>query len=600
MLLRYMRLPLLIISLCCLTLSILAEEIQYSVDWKAANSHYLHIKMTVQADSRTSTVFRIPAWRPGRYIIQNYSRNIIDFSASDGSGKSLAFRKLDKDSWQVDHSTGGKVIIRYRYYASELDAGSSYLDESEVYINPNTCLMYIPGKENLPCRLLINHPASWEMACALNSDPKDGALLAADYHKLVDSPLIAGNQLTSFGFDTHGARIDIVMEGEFDGRQEKIIKDIKSIVDTQTELMGNLPLKRYVFLYHLLPNRFMHGVEHKYSTSIVCGPANFDDPSFYRRFLSITAHEFFHVWNVERIKPATLYTPDYSRENYSSLMWFFEGVTSYYTRMTLYRGGLLDKGQLYRQLQQNMRRSLNNPGSRITSASASSWNSWVNSRDIPPNTGISFYTKGEFLGLLLDLDIRGRTGNKFSLDDVMRYLNREYGLKDRGVPETGILDAIQTVSGHDYGDFFARYIDNTQIPDYTGIMAAAGILVTDQAENLPIPYLGFEIRSFDDEAVIRNIRDGSPAIDAGLMNGDVVLAFDDQRVTPRTYNQQLSRLSPGKRIQVTIFRNDILKQLPLNVGQTPEKLLLLDDVEAPDEMALEIRKGWLKGKTTQQ
>ncbi len=586
-----------ILLIACLFVSIngRSQTVEYTISWKAPNSHYLDITMSIEAPDQPTTLFRIPAWRPGRYIIQNYSRNVIGFSAEDEKGRALAFRKTDKDSWQVDSGQAKKITIRYQYYAAELDAGSSYLDETEVYVNPNNLLMYIPGKENLPCRLTVQHPPEWELACALKKDR--GALLADNYHELVDSPLIAGSELTIFGFNTRGARIDIAMEGHFDGKQESVAADLQKIVETQVDLFGELPLTYYVFLYHLVPHRFMHGVEHKNSTSIVSGPANFDDPGFYRRFLSVSAHEFFHVWNVERIRPTAIYKPDYSKENYSSLMWFFEGVTSYYTRMTLYRAGLLNKGQLYRHIQQNMRRSLNNPGSLITSASASSWNSWVNSSDIPPNTSISFYRKGEFLGLMLDLDIRRRTNNRVSLDDVMRYLNIEYAKKDRGVPEDGILKAVEAVSGQDYDEFFQRYIDGTEVPDYEGIMAAAGILVADQAENLPIPYLGFEIRG-SEELTISNLRNNSPAMAAGIMDDDILLAIENRRITRRNYSEILGTLSPDQIVTISVFRENMLKHFKVTVGQTPEKLILLDDVQTPGEKARTIREGWQRGTTT--
>ena len=396
--------------------------ISYHLSWQKPNSHFFNLEMTVQNPGSDATEFRIPAWRPGRYIIQNYSKNIINFEAVDHTGRTLAFQKLDKDTWKVNHGGVKEITVRYQNYAYVLDAGASYLDDSEAYINPITLLMYIPGQEMLPVSMRIKKPDDWKIATALDADPVSGAFLAANYHELVDSPFLISPDFELLSFEHDGAIIELALQGAANYNRETVLEDIRKIVADQCKMMGGPPFKRYLFMVHLMPYRIGHGVEHKNSTSIVTGPADFDDPVFYGRFLGVSSHEFFHVWNVERIRPESIYLPDYSKERYTSHMWFYEGVTSYYDLLSLKRSGVFTKYQFYAGLERSINRLQRTHGRKVTSAAMASWNSWATFEDPPPHTTISFYNKGEILGLMLDMEIRQRTNNQKSLDDVMRYL----------------------------------------------------------------------------------------------------------------------------------------------------------------------------------
>ncbi len=447
------------IMILAFTLHAQQPEISYHIAWDQPNSHFLEITMTIENWTADSLDLRIPAWRPGRYVIQNYAKNVVGFQAFDQAATSLTAKKLDKGTWRISRGTSPKVTVKYKSFARQLDAGSSYLDDSEAYINPITCLMYIPGKELLPVSLAIEKPAGWKIATALDFDEDKKAFVSENYHELVDAPILISPSFNLLTFQHKEALIEIALQGEANYDEKKIVEDVRKIVAEQIDIMKDVPFERYLFMYHFLPYRFGHGVEHKNSTSIVLGPADFDNEKFYDGFLGVTAHEFFHAWNVERIRPAAIYLPDYSKENYTTTMWIYEGITSYYTGVTLVRAHLTKKERYFKNWAKTIKSFQKTYGRKVTSVSEAGWDSWTKGYgNAPPNTSFSFYTKGNILGMLLDLEIRQRTKNKKSLDHVMRNLNETYAKQNLGVPEDGFQQAIQTVTNSGFEEFFADYV----------------------------------------------------------------------------------------------------------------------------------------------
>ena len=393
------------------------ESIDYHLAWPEPHTHFYHVTMDIQRSGSGDLDVRMPAWRPGRYIIQNYSRYVIDFEAKTEGGVALPFEKTDKDTWRIAAGDNQNIRVTYRNYARVLDAGESYLDPTEAYLNPITVLMYVPGSEFTPSILRFDKPDDWKVATALDYDAEKDGYPVSDYHELVDSPFIISPSFKVLSFEHEGATYELVFQGETNYDAEKVISDVRAITRAQVDIMKVTPFNRYVILYHMVPNPFGHGVEHKNSTSIVLGPADFNSSGFYNRLLGITSHELFHIWNVERIRPEAIYHPDYSKENYTTTMWIYEGITSYYTTLTITRAGLLTPEQYLNRVGFTLQGYDRNYGRKMTSVAMTSWNSWVSS-NAPPNTTYSFYTAGNVLGMLLDLEIRGRTDNRLSLDDV--------------------------------------------------------------------------------------------------------------------------------------------------------------------------------------
>jgi len=585
-----------------LTLHAQQPEISYHIAWDQPNSHFLEITMTIKNWTADSLDLRIPAWRPGRYVIQNYAKNIIEFQALAQESTPLPHQKLDKGTWRIQNSNSQTILVKYKYYARQLDAGSSYLDDSEAYINPITCLMYIPGKELLPVSLAIEKPAGWKIATALDFDEDKKTFVSENYHELVDAPILISPSFNLLTFQHKDAQIDIVMQGEANYDEKKMVADICKIVAEQIDIMKDVPFERYLFMYHFLPYRFGHGVEHKNSTSIVLGPADFNNEKFYDRFLGVTAHEFFHAWNVERIRPGAIYRPDYSKENYTTTMWIYEGVTSYYTGVTLVRTHLIKKEKYFKNWSRTIKGFQNTYGRKVMSVSEAGWDSWTKSMgNAPPNTYFSFYTKGNILGMLLDLEIRQRTKNKKSLDDVMRYLNDTYAKQNRGVPEDGFQKAVQTVTNSSFEAFFANYVHGTEEMDYNRFLKYAGLeLKMERDKKSPKVYLGISTSGDEKETKIRNVAPESPAFKAGLDRDDILLAIDDKRAHKSNLDLLLKKYSHGDTIRVSVFRRSELRHFGVELAEALPDKYEIKEIEKPSKLQKKIRKNWLNEEEDKQ
>ncbi len=570
-----------------------SAQVHYTLSWTHPSSHYVHISATTTTRG-DSTDFRIPAWRPGRYVMQHYARNVIGFRAVNSQGAPLVFRKIDKNTWRVRHARNDSITVSYKYYANELDGGSSYLDDGECYINPITSFVYIPGRELEAVTLEIDKPADWRIATAMRTQ---GNLLSSEnYHEFVDNPILISPDFLSLDFTVRGARHEVVIQGEFYADTSAFLADLRKIVKAQAEIMDDMPVKSYLFMYHLLQRPFGHGVEHKFSTSIVYGPADFLDERFYQRLLSVSSHEYFHIWNVERIRPQNLLFPDYSRENYTTLMWLHEGITSYFSSRALLKAELISTERYLAARAAAIARYLRSPGRKITSPAESSFESWIKSQgQAPPNTYVSFYSLGDIIGMALDLDLLYRTKGKKNLADAMRWLNRNYAEKNIGIPENGLQLACEAVSGQDYSAFFRAHVWGVEEIDFQRLLRQAGLQLSAKefTATTPAAWLGLRLRGTAEQTTIANILPDSPAWNAGLARDDVLLAIDNRRVHRENYLQILRRYAPGESAQITVFRNERLRTFPVTFAERPPMGYRITPMEEPSRQQKKIRRRWL-------
>lgn len=577
------------------------DSIAYRLSWDAPNSHLLRIEMTVTGEQSPAVDFRLPSWRPGRYIIQDFVKNLRDFRAVDETGRPLPFRRLDKATWRVERRDAAAITVTYGYYARQLDAGASYLDDSEAYVNPITCFMYVPGLEQRPVSLQISKPADWRIAAVFEQQYSETHFASSSYHEFVDVPILISPSFELLSFEHQGTRFELALQGESNHDPEKLIDDVRKIVVEQVRIMQDLPMSRYLFMYHLVPYRFGHGVEHKNSTSIVRGPMDFDNPSFYNGFLSVTSHEFFHVWNVERIRPEAIYEPDYASENYTTTLWIYEGITSYYSGLTLVRTGLTKVDGYLSGLANSIRGYERSYGRHLTSVADVSWDSWTKGAGgAPPNSYYSFYTKGMLLGLVLDLHIRHLTKNKRSLNDVMRYLNDTYAKKNRGVPENGFELALRQVVGRDFDRFFADHVYGTVALDFDRYLRYAGLALQKEPEKKTASaWTGLQLRGDDEQTRVSNVIPESPADEAGLAIDDILLAIDGRRTHNDNFDLRLRAFQPGDSVVVTVFRRERLRNFGLLLAEAPPELYTIKAVEEPDALQQRIRRDWLNEQETE-
>ncbi|MFQ5569643.1 MAG: M61 family metallopeptidase [Rhodothermales bacterium] len=584
--------------LSCNTASAQQPAMVYHLAWGPPNAHYFEIKMEVSDHVGETIDFRIPDWRPGRYVFQNYAQNIIAFQAEDGEGHALPVRKVNKDTWRVEKGQADNVSVSYECYARQLDAGASYLDDAEAYLNPITCLMNVPGRDREPVALTIHKPDDWRVATPLDYDAVLNGYPAKDYHELVDSPFLISPSFELLSFEESGATIEIAIQGEWEYDEALLIEDHRRIVRAQVAMMQHIPFDRYLFMYHITHFPMGHGVEHKNSTSIVLGPGdrivmpnNPAGRSFYAALLGVASHEFFHLWNVERIRPASMYPPDYSVANYTTQMWIYEGVTDYFSDLLLLRAGLITPDNFLGRMAGTIRSFQTNPGRKVTSIAMSSYDSWTKQGNAPPHTFYSFYTAGKIMGLLLDLEVRGRTRNSASLDDVMRYLYETYPAQDRGVPEDGFQKALESITGSSFQDFFDAYIYGTEEIDYAPFLAHAG-LVLERSVNPQLSPVTLGIGT--DDNTITTVFPESGAFRAGLDIDDVLLKIDTTEVQESNIGTILQSYAPGDDVEVTVRRRGHERTFTVTLDAREPNIYRLSPMETITPLQDSIRADWLR------
>jgi predicted metalloprotease with PDZ domain len=576
------------------------DTIRYSIGWDDPASQLYTVRVTATANGEP-VAFSIPAWRPGRYILQNYASNVQAARAEGPDGSPLEMERVDLDTWRVEPDGADAVTLIYDYYATTFDAGSSTLRPDVAYFNPVNLLPWVEGRMDRPTSLTIEIPSDWAVATQLTpAAGGDGRVyVASDYHRLADSPTIAAPELVDWEYEVEGVPYHAVFRGRLDlgsRTREGIVADLVALTREEVGIFRSTPFEEYWHLYQLVPYPFGHAVEHEASASYVLSDNLFATDQAYMGFLSVTAHELFHAWNVKRIRPAALWPYDYSTPQLTRLHWVTEGVTSYYDMLVLARAGLIPEEAYYEAIADNIQSLQSSPGRKVTSASLASLTSWFSGYGGGnPNQSISFYTKGALLGLLLDLTIRDATDGERGLDDVMRRLWEEYYLEGRGYPEDGFQAAVEAVAGRSFDDFFARYVHGTAELPYDSTLAIVGLTAREEADPArPAATLGLEARTRDGALVITNVLPGGPALEAGLMRDDALVAIDGDAVgTGEEVQQALAERAPGDTVEITIERQGERRSVSATLAGGGNMRWRVEPVAAPTERQTRLREGWL-------
>lgn len=557
--------------------------VRYLLSWGAAADRLFDIDLRFTAPADTPRL-RVPAWRPGRYLIQNYAANVREWSAGE--------RRIWKDglhSWRVDARAGEEVTVRYRYYAGVLDAGSSFLDEDEAYFNGSNLFLLVDGLRGEEHLLTIAAPADWRIETQLPRD-EDGTFRARDYDHLIDSPAIAAASLTRHSFVESGARIHLIFRGDEGIDTEQYVEPIRAVTRVQAELFGGLPFRDYRFLYHLRDR--WHGVEHEDSSSIILrrtallGAHPGDEG--HDHTLSITSHELFHAWNIKRMLPAVFAPYDYWTATPTRLLWVMEGLTSYYGELSLVRSGVWSVDRYLRHLTTEIQTLESLPARKHLSLAQASFDGWLSDpaqMHDHANAWFSFYNKGEVVSALLDLTIRRATNGERSLDDVVRILWNEHD--ERGLAEDAMERAVERVA--DVGDFFARYVEGTDPLPYDELFSAAGVQFAASPRDPESCALGVRVRTSEGLLLADAVLRGGAGMEAGLLPGDELVAIADTRLTNEsTLAAALRGLNSGETCEMTIARAGVMKRLTLAARTDPRPKITLRI-----ESASELRRGWL-------
>jgi len=567
-----------------------APAIQYTIVPKDLAGHLFNVTLTVAAPAADGQVFALPAWIPGSYMIREFARNIVRIRAESG-GDAIALTKLDKHSWQAAPCEG-PLSLHYEVYAWDLSVRAAHLDQTHGFFNGTSVFLRVLGQEATPHQVDIQRPGdpaagNWRVATSL---PELGAkrygfgtYLAADYDDLIDHPV----EMADFAlgtFKAHGVQHDIVITGRVPNLDmARLEQDLKAICETQIAFFEpktrKAPMDRYLFLTMAVGDGY-GGLEHRASTALICAradlpttaaPKTAEPNEGYTKFLGLCSHEYFHTWNVKRIKPAVFAPYDLQVENYTPLLWLFEGFTSYYDDLMLVRSGIISEATYFKLLAKTVGSVLRGSGRNKQSVAESSFDAWskyYRQDENAPNAIISYYTKGSLVGLAFDLTIRAKTGGAKSLDDVMRALWERYG-RDfyageqnggaRGVTEKDVEALFDEISGVRLKPIFDRYIRGTEDIPLAKLYAPFGIKVSDERKNSK-PSLDAGLGRDAGGARLSQVHEGGAAHQAGLSAGDIVIAVDGLRVNgnPCNLDGLFARYRVGDTVSVHAFRRDEL------------------------------------------
>ena len=552
-------------------------------------------------------------------MIRDFARHIVSIRALSGSRR-VTLEKTDKHTWRAAPVRGALTVV-CEIYAWDLSVRGAHLDASHGFFNGASVFLRVIGREDRACELEILPPRGdryrgWRVATAMaraGARPFGfGAYAAADYDELIDHPVELG-RFTLAAFRTRSVPHQVAITGEHRADLARLCRDLKQMCERQIDLFGApAPMARYLFLVTAVGEGY-GGLEHRASCALLCsrgmlpqrGSAGYGES--YRRFLGLASHEYFHTWNVKRIKPAVFVPCDLDREIHTTLLWAFEGLTSYYDDLMLVRAGLITVGQYLELLGRNITSHLRTPGRARQSVVESSFDAWTRhyrQDENSPNALVSYYLKGSLVGLCLDLLIRSGTRGRRSLDDVMRALWRRYGRTGRGVGEGDIESLAQEISGLDLRRFFRLALRSTAELPIARVLATHGVAMTlraaesardaggkpavDAGRLRSKPGIGVVTRTEGRELVLKHVLEGGAAQRAGMSAGDVIVAIDGIRCPADALDSLFDRRRPGERLRVHAFRRDELRRFDVLLARAPADTCVL---AAPKRSALFAR--WL-------
>lgn len=566
------------------------SEIHYVVRMPFPQNHLFEIVLTIDHPHSEGQLLRLPTWIAGSYLIRDFARHIVSFKAECNS-QVVRTQKKDKSTWEVA-PVQGVLKITYQVYAYDLSVRGAYLDSRRGFFNGASLFLSVVGQEDKICRLVVEKPAdlaydTWQMATSLpmlQEKPQGfGEYSAENYDALIDHPVEMG-EFARYTFEACGVLHEIVIAGQHRADAVRFVQDMQKICTYQIGFFGGMaPFTRYVFLILATANEY-GGLEHRSSTALICSrddlPPVGQQGMFrgYQRFLGLVSHEYFHSWNVKRIKPAAFAPYDLMQENYTCLLWAFEGITSYYDDLTLVRTGLMSREEYLLTLGQTISSVLRNPGTEVQNLKEASFDAWIKyyrQDENSPNSLVSYYTKGSIVALLLDATIRERSNGVYSLDTVMQALWREYGesffTQGLGISEKTWENLAQEVTGLDLSEFFQQALRETSSLPLQETLAYLGIEcqlraashsadlggVWEESSNTKL-VLGIRFTEAALGIRVTHVLTGSPAELGGLAAGDIVIAMDGLLVTMQTLENKVAEYTVNDRLLLHVFRRDEL------------------------------------------
>lgn len=569
-------------------------RVEYVIDLANPQTQTVDITLNIRGWPSDTLEVHLPVWRPGRYEVLDPAGTIRSISAKGNNSTPLAIEKYAKSSWRIATGNSGVVSVKYTVFANAVNNRTRHVDDTHAFLSGSSVFLYVHELRNNPIEIAVKAPDGWKIASGLEPTPGlPNILTAPDYDTLVDSPLEIGIHDT-ITYTVDGVPHDIVFWGGSPSNPEPFLRDFAKFTKVQKDLFGSFPYKRYVFITHI-GSGMRGGTEHLNSTIIQATPAIFDDPDRFSSFLGLASHELFHTWNVKQFRPEGLKPYDYSRENYTKLLWVAEGCTNYYDSVSLVRAGILKPENYLAQFAGVVKGELTRPGRALQSLEASSFDAWIKFNKATPdsvNSTVSFYSKGEVLNFTLDAELRRLSRNTKSLDDVMRILYERFPLSGPAYTTADLLSIYKELTGADFTEFHAKYIAGTEDPDVDAAFAVFGLELTRGTSSTGS--LGLDVKNNDDGLLVSAVRTDGPAYLAGVNADDVITAINGEKLNESKLNELLAASSADTELTLTISRRGKDRTIAVRVQEIPSGDWTLAHVSSPTPEQRAAYEHWLR------
>jgi len=592
--------PTLLVCLFFFSISALAQKASLAYTLKMDNPewHFFHVQLTCKGIKKEFIDFKMPAWTPGYYQKMDYGKNLEQLKATDETGKELKWEKINDNTWRVPSKNSNTVNLAYEIKTTRSFVATAYLDETRAYILPAAVFLYVDKMINQPVQITVVPGEKWDrVATGLDSLPgKKFTYSAPDFDILYDSPILVGNleELTSFKVKGITHRFIGFKLGDFDRQQ--FMRDLKKVVEAAVNIIGNIPYKSYTFIA-MGPGQ--GGIEHLNNTTFGFNGTNLNKRENYIRTLHFLAHEYFHHYNVKRIRPIELGPFDYDKGSRTKMLWVSEGLSVYYEYMIVKRANISTDAELFNSFRGNMMAFENKPGRLYQTLEQASYETWSDGpfgrTGDEINKTISYYDKGPVVGLLFDFKIRQLTKDQKSLDDVMRFLYKEYYQKKRrGFTEEELKAAFELVAGSSLNKEY-EYVTTTKELDYPTYFNYAGLNIDTTTQALPGAYAGFTLREKEDSVFIANVDYESPGWNANIRRGQQLVKINGERSSVSFFNKLINSTRPGDKIRFTFLVNKETEDMEVILGTKTEKGFKITPAGNPSPLQKQILESWLKG-----
>jgi predicted metalloprotease with PDZ domain len=574
-----------------------APDIRYKVSMSKPWTHLLEVEVRIRYSKTPELVeLKMPVWTPGSYLVREYARHVQDFGVKDDRDRGMQWQKINKNTWRIESKGAKEIVASYAVYANELTVRTNELNDEHAFWNNAALLMFPKDHLTAPSTVKVEPYGKWQVATGLPAVAgQPNTYRAESFDILYDSPFEVSN-FKEINFTAAGKPHRFVVTGEGNYDLKTIAADSAKIAEEGAKIFGELPVDNYLFIVNL---RGRGGLEHLNSTALQWDRFGFSPRTQYLGFLNLIAHEYFHLWNVKRIRPDALGPFDYEEENYTKLLWVAEGATAYYEGLLLLRAGLITDKEFLSGRANTIQQLQNRPGRFETSLEESSFDAWIKyyrQDENAVNNQISYYDKGEIVSMLLDIAIRNASEGARSLDDVMRYLYDEFYKKGRNYTPDDYQRAAEKMAGSSLAVFFDRYVRGTAELDYNSLLMGIGLKLDESRVNLGKAYLGADTTDVNGRVTVRSVAADTPAYEQGLNSGDQIVAIDGHRATQSFLQNYLSQKKPSEKVKLTVFRFDKIKEINITLGENTRADYRMMSVEAPNELQKRLYMEYLEAE----